>query len=223
MSRIGNKFDTPQGWSFHNLSKGVLKRFLDSQTKDINILSDLKVEQDWLEMPPPEKGVIKEPYNVELIKNGVDEYRKQIKMGKIEVPVMYRPFYNMVIDEVLALYIQDSAYYERLGGMAMFIIQNQARWKGKDKATRDKLLVDLYNWWRQNDIRDYSKGWIDSSFVYMVRGYRNEKFFEDSITFFIDYIIRHHKQFRISPLFAPTMWFPRGRGQISWLISGRTA
>ena len=191
MSRLGNKFDTPTTWNFHNVSKGVLKRFLDSQTKDIEILSDLTVEQDWLEPEPSPKGMEKEPYNVDIIKLGIAEYRKQIKLGNIKVPLKYLPFYNKVIDECLALYIQDSAYYERLGGMVTFLIKNQARWKGKDKATRDKLLVDLYNWWRQNDIRDYSKGWIDSGFVYMVKGYRDEPFFEQSINFLGDYLIRH--------------------------------
>jgi hypothetical protein len=147
-----------------------------------------------------------------------ERYRKTIKYQEKKLSIKERIAINQAVKFLLALYKQDSAYYERIGGHVTLFISNEENWK-KDKIAS---LISYYNWWNINDVRGYSKKWINSAWVTLIELYQTKEFVKLSVDWIMEYLFAHKEEWVTDGEFDPKRWYPRGKGQITYLVSGRT-
>lgn len=139
---------------------------------------------------------------------------------------------------VIALYRLDSAYFERIGGILTFILIHHKEWVGKNKADRVKFLKILRNWWNEKDMRERYKDLFRNFFDYVIDCYEKREFYTKSIDFLMDWHIAHgvgkpgeeNKDVWLVPndqnglqIFDPANWYPRGKGQVNYLLHHSSA
>jgi hypothetical protein len=147
-----------------------------------------------------------------------EKFRKSHKHYEKKLSMKERIALNQCGKFMLSLYKQDSAYYERIGGHVCIFIANEELWK-KDHV---KALNFYYDWWLQNDIRGYSKKWINSAWVTLIELYQEKEFVRMSVDWIMEYLHAHKDEWKMDPEFHPDRWYPKGKGQITYLVSGRT-
>ena len=215
--QISNRPHNPDGWKFHNEQKNICRKALEKEKLTLSDLAALSIDTKFWK---PEKGDPDKPNYQFLIKMEGDyqRYRKTIKHFEKKLTIKERIALAQAGKFLLSLYKQDSAYYERIGGHITLFISNEDNWK-KDKLTS---LISYYNWWNQNDIRGYSKKWINNAWVTLIELYQTKDFVRLSVDWLMEYLFTHKKDWVTDQEFHPDRWYPKGKGQITYLVSGRT-
>jgi hypothetical protein len=216
--RIGWKWDTEERWHFHVTNKQALWKMLNDRQLSIRGLYDaLQVNEDWLEVKEGEKR----PHNYEMFYYLFKKYKSNYR--KLKPPILYRLAVMRVLIICIALYKEDTAYTERMGGAVEYIIDHAEDWEGKSKEDRLLLLRDLKQWWEEEDWRARTKGIIGYIFDFIIDQYEHEPFVEKSINFWVDSILLNKSKWnRCEGWFNPEKWYPRGKGQVNYLVHGRT-
>ena len=215
--KLSNRWFEGDGsaWQFHIEDKNIWRRLIDMAKPDISTLIDLKIKPEWMqndgEGNPPNYD-----YLVEL----KDEYFQWIETDNIKVPAAEDKVLAKVANFILTLYRQDSAYFERIGGIVTVLITSRDKWIGKSRIERAQTLESLRKWFKENDHRKRTINWMLWFFDYFIKKYKTDEFYEKSINMLIDYVVENHEQWKIVDVYNPARWYPRGRGQINAQIFG---
>jgi hypothetical protein len=210
--RVNNKWTTDENaYIFHVQNKNLMREAIAEKgnCKKLAILKDLVIELKWVNNENNEG----DPANMELIRQLWASYYAWAK--KEGIPLFELPFLEKAGMKVVALYRQDSAYFERMGGIMFYFIYNMQRWKGKGKSARLQVLKDARDWWYEEDKRERTRNWIDNIWGCMISGYQKRPFWEKSINFIIDWIIDHKDQLVYDPNYDPRKWFGREKGKLN--------
>jgi hypothetical protein len=218
--KISNRWFEGNGdaWTFHIENKNIWRRLIDMSKPDLGMLLDLKFKREWL----TDEGEGNPP-NMELLLKCKDDYFQWLEDEKIAVPEME----NKVLDKAwnfgLSLYRQDSAYFERIGGVisVLCIGPNAEKWVGKTRTERIQRLGKVRTWFKENDKRKRTINWMMWFFDYFIKKYKTDEFYEHSINFLIDWFIAHNGEWAIVPVYNPALWYPAGRGSLNYLVHGR--
>jgi len=213
MVRVNNKWVNEDAWTFHITNKDLIREVVSSKKdKDMEKLENLSINPKWLE----DEGE-GEPPNMMWIRGAEAAWRT-----KFESQI---PFWvSIAATKLMALFRQDSAYQERIGGIVNYIIYNEKFWRTcTTKAAKVKFLEDIRDWWNENDERDRTRSWILASFNKLIKWYKKKPFWEETVNFLIEYTIAHKREWVPNPIYDPKIWFPRGRGDMNNRIHGGLA
>lgn len=214
--RITNRWNTGDGWDFHIFDKDLWRKLIGmGKTPDISTLIDLKMKPEWLQNHGEE-----DPVNWAFLNGMRTAYFEWLDNERITVPEAESKVMVKVWNFVLALYKQDSAYFERMGGVITVIVINEQKWKDTRKVSRLRLLKELRDWFHKSDQRPRTINWLIWIFDYMIKKYDKVEFYQKSIDFCIDYILAHRSEWVIHDWFSPKMWYPAGRGQLTNKVYG---
>jgi len=125
----------------------------------------------------------------------------------------------------IALYRNDSAYFERIGGVGTYVCKNADKFKIiQDDPWGDysAYLVGIYKWWKQNDKRKRTKAWIAWMFIHIIKKYQDNQFYRHSINWAFIFIHLNHMRWEDDELFSPDRWFPASRGKFANALYGGT-
>jgi hypothetical protein len=214
---VSNRPHNDDGWEFHNEQKNIARHALQKEKLSLSDLAALSIDTKFfkLDKGDPDKPNLK---FLDKMYHEYERYRKTIKYQEKKLSIKERIAINQAGKFLLALYKQDSAYYERIGGHVTLFISNEENWK-KDKIAS---LISYYNWWNINDVRGYSKKWINSAWVTLIELYQTKEFVKLSVDWIMEYLFAHKEEWVTDGEFDPKRWYPRGKGQITYLVSGRT-
>lgn len=213
MSRVNNKWINREAWTFHITNKNLLKQIISSgKDKDLEQLTGLQIDDKWLinegEGDPP---------NMDWIRRMDEAWRKEFE-GEIPIWLSFGE------KKVIALFRQDSAYSERIGGIINWIIFNEKYWRScQTKKDRVKFIEDIRDWWNEADRRERSREWILTMWNRLIKWYQKKPFWEKTINFLIEYTLEHKDEWQPNQIYDPKTWFPRGRGQMNDLVHGGIA
>lgn len=212
--KISNRwFESDDAWDFHIANKNIWRRIIDGAS--IETLIDLKLKREWL----TDEGE-GHPPNYLLIEKAVSDYFAFLESEKIKVPEPENRLIDKVAGFVKGIYRQDSAYFERIGGVITVLIVAEPQWVGKTRTERLKVLEKTEKWFVENDKRKRTINWMKFFFDYAIKKYKTNEFYEKSINFFVDWFIANKNEWVIVGVYDPKMWYPAGRGQINAKIHG---
>jgi hypothetical protein len=217
MVQISNRPHNPDGWEFHIQQKQICREALSKEKLTLSDLAAISIDAKFWKV---DKGDPDKPNYQFLLKmnSEYEKFRKAHKHYEKKLSMKERIALNQCGKMLLALYKQDSAYYERIGGHVCVFLSNEEQWR-KDKLT---TLISFYNWWNTNDIRGYSKKWINNAWVTLIELYQEKEFIRMSVDWLMEYLYAHREEWVMDPEFHPDKWYPKGKGQITYLVSGRT-
>ncbi len=217
--KLSNKYyDGKDGdsYNFHIKDKDLIRQVLvDPKPMTIRLLHQLVLKKSWIE----DQGE-GSPEGFDYLKAMFPAYEGWLKEKHIKIPTVERLIYKKAWCFVLALFRQDSAYYERIGGMVTFIGYHSDKW-GTTKAEHLVFLKLMKEWWNIKDRRDRTKWMIAAIFDYLIKKYERTLFYAQSIDFCIEYLIKHKDEWKINGVYDPANWYPVGKGQINYLVHGR--
>lgn len=217
MGKIDNKWINDDSWQFHIANKTAIRLFSeDRKCSKLQLLSDLVIREDWKHFEKPEE----EAPNTDMIRNCVDAVMAEIESGKIKVPKSMVPFIKKLMDTVSALYLQDSAYLERMGGVMTVLLANSDKWYGKSKEERKHAFEATRGWWNAQDTRERTRAMIDNLWACFMVYYTKKKWFADTVDFCMDYFAERKEEWKVIPMFNPEEWYPRKRGAIQNAVMG---
>ena len=215
--RIGWLWNTPEKFNFHWVVKDVLRKQLSTKSVNLKLIYELmKVDESWITVGEREVCPANYPMLLFIWKRYMQHYRK------FKPPLIYRLAIKTIGIVVLTLYKEDVAYTTRIGGVIEQIYENDEEWKVKEN--RPLLLRDLKTWWEEEDWREYSKSFIAEAFNWVIDHYDKEPFVQKTMDFWIDNLLVNKKNWmHCDGYFQPDHWYPRGIGQINYLVHGRNA
>lgn len=216
-SRLGWKWDNPERFRFHWDTKAHLRDQLSTGKIDLKTLySLLWVDESWINTREGETY----PPNYMLFKFIWQRYKQVYR--KFKPPLLYRLLINKVGIIVLTLIKEDSAYTTRVYGTIEQIFENADEWRVKEN--RLLLLKDLKDWWEEGDWREYSKVFIRTIFDWIIENYETEPFVRMTVDFWLDNLLANqHNWDYIEGSCNIERWYPRGFGQVNYLVHGRNA
>ena len=218
MARVNNKWENEESWNFHIDNKNLMREVIMSDNdEDLKRIATIVWNDNWLvnngEGDPP---------NMDFVRRLWGDYWTYVQ--KRGIPLSERLWLEIGGKKIVALYRQDSAYAERIGGVVNWFIYNEKAWKrARNKKQRLEVLHDCMEWWNENDTRDRTRGWIQSCWNKVLRWYEKKEFWEHSIVFLINWVLEHKGEWQPNQMYDPKVWFPRGRGQINNFIHGGLA
>lgn len=217
MARVNNKWENEEAWNFHIRDKNKMREIILSDDEDkMKELAEIPLDEKLLTPDNPNEG---DPPNMDFLRKMWAEYYKYAQ--QIGIPIFERVWLESGGKRILALYRQDSAYAERIGGVMQYIMYNGKAWKRcKTKKQRLEFINDAKAWWNENDARDRTRPWIEKMWNKMIDWYARKEFWEKSVNFIINYCVDHEKEWQAHVMFDPKVWYPRGRGTINIGVHG---
>jgi len=213
--RVNNKWTVDkEAYAFHITNKNLMREVVSEKgnCKKLALLKDLTINLAWLNNENNEG----DPPNMDAFRALWAEYYEWAK--KTGIPLFERPWLEKSGHKLLALLRQDSAYFERIGGVMFYFIYNAQRWKGRGKSARLVVLKDAREWWSEEDKRGRTHDWIDNAWVCVINGYQKREFWTKSIDFIIDWIIEHKDSFVYADNYDPKKWFGRDKGALNMRV-----
>lgn len=211
--RVSNRYDDHESWIYHIEDKEILRKVIQSDCKATDLFKAFIFKEEWARNDG--EG---EPENWQFIlqlRDAYKEYKKTIK-----VPIKEKLFIDKLVDYIVSLFYQDSAYLERMGGCITFFIYNRKLWEGKNKKERQAALRAFYDWWDKNDKRERTKWMISGLMNCLFIRYEKQEFWMKSVDFCIDWIIEHADEWKPQPMYEPKNWYPNGRGMVQNMVWG---
>jgi len=103
-------------------------------------------------------------------------------------------------------------------GAIQYLIDHEEDWK----RNPEKTLENLRDWWYKEDWRERGKPNLLKLVNKIIDLYKNEMFVRLTINFFVGNIILNKDKWQ-SPegCYDPKYWYPRGKGQINYIVHGR--
>jgi hypothetical protein len=215
--RIGWLWNTPEKFNFHWVVKDILRKQLTAKNIDLKLIYEMmKVNRSWIEVRDGEVCPANYPMLLFIWKRYIAQYRK------FKPPLLYRLAIEKLGIVALTLFKEDVAYTSRMGGVIQYIYENEEEWKIKEN--RPLLLRDLLAWWEEEDWREYSKDFLRGAFEFIIEKYDTEPFVQKTVDYWIDNLLANKKNWYDGDgFFTPEKWYPRGTGQINYIVHGRKA
>lgn len=215
--KIGGLWDTDIAWNLHIESKNTFRKMIaedpDAKGSSLRILREM-VFDDRLAYEKTDKLVLNEAFLYNLTVDYKAAYKKY-KPGIIEKQLMEK-----MINFILAIYRNDSAYFERIGGVVSFIVHNHQRFNNMEGDYYDEL-IRIRDWWDANDQRERTRSWIMWVFNFAINKYKKDKFYKKSINHALYWIHLNAKLWKHNPNYHPDYWFGKKKGkQVMELYGG---
>jgi hypothetical protein len=181
-------------------------------------MADLPVNPAWATCEPGDGGMVKgEEFLMAMFNNWkqmAPKYLQGVYMDKAKEER------NIATGTkggqmIIAVYRNDSAYFERIGGMVSFLVANVDKLKKVKNVDQEHsaILEGLHRWWKANDKRVRSKPWIDGAFKIAIKKYKTDMFWRRSINMCFIFITNNAKHWKDDETFNPDNWFPKKRGK----------
>lgn len=115
----------------------------------------------------------------------------------------------------IAVYRNDSAYFERLGGMISFLASNKERLLKIKNLDQEHAIIleNLHQWWKDNDTRIRTKLWINNAFKLLIKKYKTDMYYRRCINMCLIFIVNNADRWQDDNTFHPDNWFPKKRGK----------
>jgi len=215
--KITGLWDTDVAWELHISSKNKFRDMIaadpEAHGSSLKLLREMMFDER-LAFEKTDKLVLNEAFLYNLVKDYKACY-KEYKPGIIEKQLI-----DKMLNFVLALYRNDSAYHERIGGVVSFIAKNHDRFSNRDKNHYEDL-IRIRDWWNANDCRDRTRPWIMWVFNFLIGKYKRDKFYRQSINHALYFIHLNHKAWKFNECFHPDYWFGKKKGkQVMELYGG---
>jgi hypothetical protein len=208
-------------WDFHKRMKDKFRDMIDidpdAKGDALHILDNADFDRRIAVREEGEQPVLGELF-IEAMLQDYERAFEHYHPGILE-----RKYKQKVLDFLVAAYRNDSAYFERFGGMISWLVIN------KDKFPSihgDYLFVieELREYWKENDGRVRTVPWIDWGFKYIIRQYKRSKkngFYHCSVNHVLQFIYLNADKWTHHEVFYPENWFGNGRGkQVMELYGG---
>ena len=229
--RISGTWETPEAFVFHILFKRKLRDIIESDPDAIGAnllwLNDADFDRRLAIHEKGDKVIINEEFILKIAEN----YRAELKNLRPDEDL--NPNLDKLIDFFVALSLNDTAYYERIGGIVTYIVSNATQFADKNGALSvhadyTKQIQNIWDWWKFNDKRDRTKPWINWGFRFIMHKYKSEKklpqrkqFWRTSINICLIFIVANHKNWKVHEAYNPNNWFGKYKGsQIMALYGG---
>jgi len=217
LGKIDNKWTNDDSWQFHIANKTLIRKFSeDRKCSKLQMIADLVIKDDWKHFDKPEE----EAPNTAMIRDCIDAIMAAIESGKIKVPKTQRIFVKKIMDVASALYLQDSAYLERMGGVWTLLLANSDKWYGKPRGDRQHAIEQARTWWNANDTRERTRVMIDNIWACFLLYYTKKPWFADVVDFGMDYFAERKADWKVLGIFNPEEWYPKKRGAIQNMVMG---
>lgn len=211
-----------ESFNFHKRSKDILRHVIDSDPEITGanldmVVNDMPFNEKWALCEPGDGGMVKnEDFLAALIFNynkSIDNYKPTPKE---------RALAERTTKYALAIYRNDSAYFERLGGICQFIVVNIDKFsKIKNiESEHSNLLEGIYNWWKANDRRRRTRPWISWVFKYLIKQYKVNMFYRRSINMAFIFFVNNADKWKHDETYEPENWFPNKRGKLANALYG---
>lgn len=134
------RWNTKESFLFHITTKNQIREVVESEDDLIDKLADLPVNDKWAICEPGDGGFVKgEDFVVAMFNNwrsNADKYLDGYSGDKERAKSIVTKGATMAI----AVYRNDSAYFERLGGMISFLVFGKFCKKSSTCVNRDKCI-----------------------------------------------------------------------------------
>lgn len=215
--KITGLWDTDIAWNLHIESKNKFREMIaadpEASGSSIKLLREL-IFDDRLAYEKTDKLVLNEAFLYNLTVDYKAVY-KSYKPGLIEKQLVDR-----MINFTLALYRNDSAYFERIGGVITFIVKNHEKFDSMDGDYKE-ALIKIRDWWDVNDKRDRTRPWIMWVFNFVINKYGRDKFYKKSVNHALYWIHLNARLWKQNPNYHPDYWFGKKKGkQVMELYGG---
>ena len=220
MKFTDGRWEKAESFLFHITTKDKIREIIECDENKtgelIDKLSDLPVNERWAQCEPGDGGFVKGEDFIQAMfsnyKENADKYLKDApteKRERIKSGVLKGG--NMAI----AVYRNDSAYFERLGGMITFLVNNVDRLKKIKNVDQEHaaIIEGLHRWWAKNDKRLRSRIWIDGAFRIALKKYKTDMFYRRVINMCFIFIANNAEHWKDDETFNPENWFPKKRGK----------
>ena len=209
------RWNTAESFLFHITTKNQIREVVESEDDLIDKLADLPVNDKWAICEPGDGGFVKgEDFVVAMFNNwrsNADKYLDGYSGDKERAKSIVTKGATMAI----AVYRNDSAYFERLGGMISFLVSNKDKLKKVANIDQEHsaIIEGLHRWWKANDKRLRSKLWIDGAFKLILKKYKTDVFYRRTINMCLIFIVNNAEHWKDDETFNPNNWFPKKRGK----------
>lgn len=189
----------------------------DASGKAFSILDESDFERRLAKREEGEQPVLNELF-IEAMINDYNTAFSHYKPGFVE-----KRYKDKILDFLQAAYRNDSAYFERFGGMISWLVMHKHRFPKLDGYYID-VLEDLREFWITHDKRIRTLPWIDWGFRYVIKQYKKSKpngFYRRSVNHALQFIYLNAEKWQHNEVFYPENWFGEGRGkQVTELYGG---
>lgn len=217
MKLLDGRWATDIAFKFHILTKDKLRAFIECDGKDESLLDELPFDERLAQCEAGDNGFVpNEEFLYAMIQNyskvvntyfdvSYDQRRKDIELKRID----------KVIKFGIAVYRNDVAYFERIGGIISFIVHNADKFKKIKNIDQEysALIENVHTWWKVNDKRKRTKFWIDWVFKYAIRKYKTDMFYRRSINMMLIFAANNADKWKGDEQYDPNNWFPKKRGK----------
>jgi hypothetical protein len=189
----------------------------DATGKALSVLDESDFDRRIAQREGEEKPVLGELFVEAMIKDYNSAF-ESYKPGMVE-----RKLKDKVLDFLFAAYRNDSAYFERFGGMISWLVINKDKFPNIN-GDYIKVIEELREFWLTNDSRVRTVPWIDWGFRYVIKKYkrsRQKDFYYKSVNHVLQFIFLNADKWQHHEAFYPENWFGNGRGkQVMALYGG---
>jgi len=216
------KWVEKEAFLFHITTKdkirGIIEGDVDKTGGLLDELSELPVNEKWAICEPGDGGYVKgEDFLMAMLNNwrGMSaKYLTGVYNDKAKDEKAIKNVENAAL-MAIAVYRNDSAYFERLGGMVSFLVSNVDKLRKVKTVDQEHsaILEGLYRWWKVNDKRLRSKVWIDGAFRIAIKRYKTDMFVRRTINMCLIFIANNADHWKDDETFNPNNWFPKKRGK----------
>jgi uncharacterized protein YchJ len=197
----------------------MLRRFIDSDGNDESLLDNLPFDERLARHEAGDNGQI---LNEEFVNALMANYFKvcdgyhPANMTREDKDKINNRFMRLA-QFTLAVFRNDSAYFERMGGVIQFVVNNRDRFQKITAIDQEhsNLIEGVRRWWYENDKRKRTHFWIDWVFRYVIRKYKTDMFMRRSINMALIFITANANSWQFDESYDPRMWFPAYRGKFA--------
>ena len=214
------RWNTDESFLFHITTKNDIREILDNDVDKsgalIDGLADLPVNERWAMCEAGDGGFVKgEDFLQGMFQNFKGNATKYIDIT--DPALRDRKIAGVIkaANMAIAVYRNDSAYFERLGGMMTFLVNNVDKLKKIKNVDQEYSIIieGLHRWWKVNDKRLRSKLWIDGAFRIAIHKYKTDMFYRRTINMCFIFIANNAEHWKDDEVFNPENWFPKRRGK----------
>ena len=213
------RWNTEESFLFHITTKDQIREIVeDTDGTLLDRMADLPINPAWATCEPGDGGMVKgEEFLMAMFNNW-----KQMAPKYLQGVYMDKAKEERAITTgtkggqmTIAVHRNDSAYFERIGGMVSFLVANVDKLKKVKTVDQEHsaILEGLHRWWKANDKRLRSKLWIDGAFKIAIKKYKTDMFWRRSINMCFIFIANNAEHWKDDETFNPDNWFPKKRGK----------
>lgn len=216
MKFTDGKWNTKESFTFHITAKDQLRSVIESDEDRVEELVSLPINPALAICEAGDGGMVKgEDFLVAMFNNWKQMAPKYLEGYDKSKAESVRTITEKGFQMLIAVYRNDSAYFERIGGMIAFLASNSDKLaKIKNVDQEHSIIIEgLHRWWKSNDKRLRSKLWIDRAFKILIKKYKTDTFYRRSINMCLIFIANNADKWQDDETFHPDNWFPKRRGK----------